>query len=193
MALVWIQKYIASFGGDPNLVTLWGESAGASSVMVHLSARGHAQRPKLFHRAVLQSAVPWVPTLPMHEAQQDGRKIARLLGCTFMDTARELACLRNIDAHQLKAGNSRFLFFHAIPDIVAGLVDDGVNFYPSMLPYLSVRLSVPATFSFHGFDALVCVGQLRLGHTGADWVRARRGHVVRVHSIRSPPSVAGVV
>jgi hypothetical protein len=75
----------------------------------------------------------------MHEAQQDGRRIARQVGCMFMDTARELECMRKVPATQLKAGNSRFLFFHAIPDIVAGLVDDGVNFYPSMTPFLSVR------------------------------------------------------
>lgn len=51
-ALRWIQMNIRVFGGDPGSVTLFGESAGASSVSHHLLSN---MSKGLFHRAIMQS------------------------------------------------------------------------------------------------------------------------------------------
>ncbi|MGW1789357.1 carboxylesterase family protein [Streptomyces tubercidicus] len=76
-ALRWVRDHIARYGGDPGNVTLFGQSAGALSILLLLqldAARG------LFHRAVLQSAPLSIATRSLTEARETGRIFAAHLG-----------------------------------------------------------------------------------------------------------------
>uniref|UniRef100_A0A0N4ZSR4 Carboxylic ester hydrolase n=1 Tax=Parastrongyloides trichosuri TaxID=131310 RepID=A0A0N4ZSR4_PARTI len=59
MAMKWVHKHIEAFGGDPDLITIFGESAGAASVSMHMLSDKSAP---YFKRAIIQSGsatAPW--------------------------------------------------------------------------------------------------------------------------------------
>ncbi|STU92215.1 esterase [Klebsiella pneumoniae] len=68
-ALQWVQENIHAFGGDAANVTLFGESAGARSV---LSLMASPKAKGLFHKAIIQSGYT-LPDLPREKALEKGR------------------------------------------------------------------------------------------------------------------------
>lgn len=76
-ALEWVKRNIRHFGGDPDNITIFGESAGARSVSLHLASplsRG------LFHRAIAQSGALRDTTGTLAERESAGLKLAAELG-----------------------------------------------------------------------------------------------------------------
>lgn len=98
-ALQWVKKNIRAFGGDPENVTLFGESAGAWSVSLHVAAPGSAG---LFQRAIIESgATPASQRLStIAEAEAETAALATAVGCA--DPV--IACLRGKSFQDVTSG-----------------------------------------------------------------------------------------
>lgn len=89
-ALRWVRDNIASFGGDPDNVTIAGTSAGGDSVGLQLVSPGSLG---LFHRAIVQSGTPTIKWPTHAEAAVQGAAFAAALGCT--NAATVASCMRS--------------------------------------------------------------------------------------------------
>ena len=77
MALKWVHENIAGFGGDPDNVTIWGESAGGASCTLLPLIEG---TQKYFKRIITQSGSP-TQTRSTQEAIECTNDVMKELGC----------------------------------------------------------------------------------------------------------------
>jgi para-nitrobenzyl esterase len=95
-ALRWVHDNITAFGGDPRIVTLGGQSAGAGAAAANVVSPGAAG---LFQRAIFQSG-GYTPFATLKISEERGAKFAAAAGCTTGDIS---GCLRALPASRIIA------------------------------------------------------------------------------------------
>ncbi|XP_041667300.1 bile salt-activated lipase-like [Cheilinus undulatus] len=95
-AITWVHRNIHSFGGDPENITLFGESAGGASVSFQ-SISPHNKG--LVRRAISQSGVALCPWAMSKNPRKVALEVAEKVGCPTDE--RMVACLKSIDAETL--------------------------------------------------------------------------------------------
>ncbi len=136
-ALRWVKRNISAFGGDPDNVTIAGESAGGLSVMYLMAA---PDAHGLFHKAIAESA--YMITTPELKRKAFGMPAAEDVG-TYLTAklkATDIAGLRAMDAEALTdaAGPAGFFPFGAVdgkvlPGQLVDVFDKGEQAHVPML------------------------------------------------------------
>ena len=162
LAMKWVQTNIAAFGGDKTNVTIAGESAGAGSVCMHLTAP--TQVSGLFKQAITLSAGCAANLPTVSEAQYNGADrslwkasatIQEGLGCP--NGANALSCMRSKTVAQILEQQGAYT--DANPQ-------DITSFSPVTGDSLIPNITVPSSFKTAAADnALVAVPMIMGGTT----------------------------
>lgn len=118
LAIEWVKTNIHLFGGDPNQITLIGESAGGGSIMHQITAYG-GQQPVSFQRAIPQSP-GWLPITSQYVQENATQRFFANLNVTSLAEARAASSAAVIGANLITVYTSSYGQFTFGP-VVDGL------------------------------------------------------------------------
>lgn len=118
LAIEWVKTNIHLFGGDPNRITLIGESAGGGSITYQITAFG-GERPVSFQQAIPQSP-GWLPISSPYIQENDTDRFYQNLGVSSLAEARNASSADVIKANLLTVYASTYGGF------TFGPVTDGI-------------------------------------------------------------------
>uniref|UniRef100_A0A8C5YKM3 Carboxylic ester hydrolase n=1 Tax=Marmota marmota marmota TaxID=9994 RepID=A0A8C5YKM3_MARMA len=112
-ALRWVQQNIAHFGGNPDWVTIFGESAGGASVSSHVLS---PMSQGLFRGAIMESGVALLPDLITSSSKDVSTMVANLSACGQVDSEALVSCLRGKSEQEMLAITKTFTVIPAVVD-----------------------------------------------------------------------------
>jgi carboxylesterase type B len=125
ISVEWVHDNIANFGGDPDRIILWGQSAGAGSVTVY--PYGYPDNP-IVAGLIADSGGPGIVG-GSDSAQTNFTSLAGLVGCKNLGPDDEIACVRKVPAQDLENALSWYSGNNTSPPIsFKPVVDDKTAF-----------------------------------------------------------------
>lgn len=95
MALNWVKSYIQHFGGDPDQITIFGESAGG--LLVSALVLSMSVPDRLFQKAIIQSGTLFVTNSIKENPLELAKTVAQQTDCEKKETIPEISnCLREV-------------------------------------------------------------------------------------------------
>ncbi|EFN66414.1 Esterase FE4 [Camponotus floridanus] len=124
MALRWVFQNIESFGGDPNGITLFGQSAGGASVQYHYLS---PMSVGLFRGGMSFSGTAFDCWAQTESSLEKTKKLSSLMGCPTTTSRDMIDCLRYRPARDIVQATSEFMYFFYNPFTPFGPVIEKVN------------------------------------------------------------------
>lgn len=133
-AIRWVRANIDLFYGDPDQITIYGESAGGQSVATLLTLKNSADRA-LYNQAIVQSSPFGIPYRTKSQATEEAEELLKQLGCS------DWSCAKSKSMSEVLAAQ----------DKVRGIIDRDLlsSAFEAWTPVLDNKL-----VDMHPFDAL---------------------------------------
>ncbi|KAM0547783.1 hypothetical protein ACHAPJ_010244 [Fusarium lateritium] len=162
-ALLWIRQNVASFGGDVNRITLFGQSAGAG--MIDFYSYGYKSDPIAAGFILMSATVDGFPALSKESTASRWSRIARATGCRSTNANLVTECMKDKTTDDiLSAFGSEETAIGAVPAFGPG-VDDELVFGN----YTSRRASKGAYLIGNNQNEAGLFRLLQPNHTDAYW------------------------
>ncbi|KAF2902651.1 hypothetical protein ILUMI_03536 [Ignelater luminosus] len=114
LALKWVKKNIVHFGGNPDKITVFGQSAGGASTHYHVLS---PLSRDLFSGAIAHSGIAtahWA-VAPKGEALTNAKRLAQFLDCPAESNREMIDCLSKVDAHDIVSQDTKFMVYSYDP------------------------------------------------------------------------------